>query len=239
MPDLVATGLGAGPFLEASAGMKLLVAYDSWDGHCAVVADRLADGARSAGAAVTRKQVTDVVRGDFADLDGLVLGSPVHQRGMSWQMKKFIDEICEPAWFYDEMVGRVCGVFTTGGGHGDAGGGSEMAQLSMLANLAAMGCIIVPFPKVTRGFDVAGMHWGPHIRVTGPDMVPMAPEALPEEALAAAFHHGAAISRVGFALVAKAEEGRLFDDGARWPSADLRAERSERERSDTAQGGSR
>lgn len=220
--------------------MRLLVAYDSWDGHCAVVARRLAEGARSAGADPILKRVTEIVRTDIKGLDGLVMGSPVHQRGMSWQVKKFIDEICEPAWFYDELVGRVGGVFTTGGGHGDAGGGCEMAQLSILANLAACGCVLVPFAKLTRGFDVAGMHWGPHVRITGQDMVPIPPDKLPTEALDGAFHHGAAVARVGLALKRQAaDEGRLFDAGARFPSSALRAERSAHDGANAAQDGPR
>ncbi len=118
----------------------------------------------------------------------------------------------------------------------EAGGGAEMAQLSMLANLAAMGCVIVPFPKVTRGFDVAGTHRGTHVRVTGADMPPLAPDALPGEALDAAFHHGAVIARVGAALKAKAAAGPLFDGGARFPSPELRAQRSEHDGMAAAQG---
>jgi NAD(P)H dehydrogenase (quinone) len=219
--------------------VKLLIAYDSWDGHCAVVARYLADGAVAAGAAALLKPVGEIVRADFQGLDGLVTGSPVHQRGMSWPMKKFIDEICEPAWFHDELVGRVGGVFSTGGGHGDAGGGCELAQLSMLANLAACGCVLVPFAKTARGFDVAGMHWGPHVRITTPDMAPLAPEALPAEALEGAFHHGAAIARVGHALKAQAARGPLFDGGARFPSPELRAHRAAMGGTNVAQDGPR
>jgi NAD(P)H dehydrogenase (quinone) len=104
-----------------------------------------------------------------------------------------------------------------------------MAQISMLANLAACGCVLVPFAKVTRGFDVAGMHWGPHVRITGADMIPLAPEALPAEALEGAFHHGAAIARVAGALKRQSADGRLFDRGARFPSPELRAEGARRD----------
>jgi NAD(P)H dehydrogenase (quinone) len=219
--------------------MRVLVAFDSWDGHCASIAERIAAGVRSAGGDPIVKRVTEIVRADMKDLDGLVTGSPVHQRAMSWQMKKFMDEICEPAWFYDELVGRVGGVFTTGGGHGDAGGGCEMAQLGLLANLAACGCVLVPFAKSTRGFDVAGMHWGPHVRITGEDMVPLAPDKLLDEALEGALHHGATIARVGHALKRQAAEGRLFDGGARFPSTDLRAHRAEQDGANAAQDGPR
>lgn len=216
--------------------VRLLIAYDSWDGHCAHAAARLASGASDVGADVRLKQVTDCERKDFRDLDGLVLGSPVHQRGMSWPMKRFIDDLCEPSWFYDDMVGRVCGVFTTGGGHGDVGGGCEMAQISMLANLAAMGCVMVPFPKLTLGFDVAGMHWGPHIRITSTDMAPLAPDELPQEALDAVYHHGAAVARVGAALKERAAQGVLFDAGGKFPPPEVLRARSAEDGKNGAQG---
>ncbi|ATQ40820.1 hypothetical protein B4U45_22605 [Mycobacterium persicum] len=219
--------------------IQLLVAYDTSDGHCAYAGQHLARGARAAGADVRLRQVTSCHRSDFRDLDGLILGSPVHQRGMSWPMKKFIDELCEPSWFYDDMVGRACGVFTTGGGHGNVGGGCEMAQLSMLANLAAMGCVMVPFPKCTRGFDVAGMHWGPHIRVTSDDMTPLQPHELPEEALDAVYHHGAAICRIAEALKRRALDGQLFDAGGRFPSREVLSVRSDHDGDAGAQGSRR
>lgn len=72
------------------------------------------------------------------------------------------------------MVERVSGVFSAGRGHGAAG--AEAAQLSMLANLAAIACVIVSDPKVTRGFDGARMRSGPHVRVSGAAIAPFAPE---------------------------------------------------------------
>lgn len=215
---------------------RVLIAYDFLDGHCAHVAARVAEGVQNAGASAIMKKVTETVRADFRDLDGLILGSPVHQRGMSWQMKKFIDEMCEPSWFYDDMVGRVCGVFTTGGGHGDAGGGCELAQLSMLGNLASMGMIMVPFPKITRGFDFAGMHWGPHVRITGPDMQPLPPQQLNAEALEGGYHHGAAIARVAAALKQKSAVAAIFDGGGRFPPPELLRDRSAKEDANGAQG---
>ncbi|MCC5653328.1 hypothetical protein LC609_26750 [Nostoc sp. XA013] len=36
-------------------------------------------------------------------------------------------------WLRDELVGKVGGVFSVGGGYGDAGAGVEIAQLGLLA----------------------------------------------------------------------------------------------------------
>lgn len=119
---------------------------------------------------------------------------------MSWEIKRFIDLVCEPSWFYDDMVGRVGAVFTTGGGHGECGAGCELAQISILSNFASLGMIIVTHPKTTPGFNVAGMHWGPHIRTNSPTLEPTPPEGMDAEALLAPFHHGANVGRVTAAL---------------------------------------
>lgn len=179
----------------------ILIVYHSLQGHTKRIAQIVADGAQSvADTQVIVKSVDEVDRADFTDCDALITGSPVHQRTMSWEMKRFIDLVCEPSWFFDDMVGRVGGVFTTGGGHGDCGAGSELAQLSMLGNLASLGMVIITLPKTTPGFNTAGMHWGPHIRTGGKLMEPATPEEMDAEGLEAAFHHGANIARVTSAL---------------------------------------
>jgi NAD(P)H dehydrogenase (quinone) len=181
------------------------------------------------GTQVLLKSVDEVQRDDLKECDALVLGSPVHQRTMSWEMKRFIDLICEPSWFFDDMVGRVGGVFTTGGGHGDVGGGCELTQISLLGNLAALGMVIVPLPKTTPGFEYAGMHWGPHIRLLKPGIEPT-PEAtqptlMDAEGLKAAFHHGANIARVAMAL----RDQTLMAQGNVFPSLEVRQIRSQME----------
>lgn len=185
----------------SSRKTQVLIVYHSLQGHTKRMAEVVADGTRSVeNTQVIVKSVDEVERTDFKDCDALIMGSPVHQRTMSWEMKRFIDLMCEPSWFFDDMVGRVGGVFTTGGGHGDCGAGSELAQISMLGNLASLGIVVVTLPKTTPGFNAAGMHWGPHIRTGGKQMEPATPEDMDSEGLEAAFHHGANIARVASAL---------------------------------------
>jgi NAD(P)H dehydrogenase (quinone) len=124
------------------------------------------------------------------------MASAVHQRGMTWKMKRFVDEVCEPVWFYDDLVGRVGAVFTAGGGAGGAGGGAESAQLDMLSNLAALGMVLVTLPKDTPGCEHGGIHWGPTIKTTTDAMQPIEASDLPAEAMLAYFHHGANVVRV-------------------------------------------
>ena len=132
--------------------IQVLIVVDSWMGHTAKVAERVAEGASAEGAVVVTRSADEVTRADLQAADALVMGSAVHQRTMTWKMKRFVDEVCEPAWFYDDLVGRVGAVFTAGGGHGQAGGGAEMAQLSMMANLA-----ILPHGAADAAHDEGGL----------------------------------------------------------------------------------
>jgi len=180
---------------------KILIVYHSTSGHTKRMAEVVAEGTESVESTdVVAKSVDEVQRTDFKACDAMILGSPVQQRTMSWQMKRFIDQLCEPSWFFDDLVGRVGGVFTTGGGHGDCGGGCDLAQISMLANLASLGMVLVTLPKTTPGYDAAGMHWGPHIRTNDASLQPVLPGGMNPESLKAAFHHGANIARVAKAL---------------------------------------
>jgi NAD(P)H dehydrogenase (quinone) len=185
----------------SASGTRILIVYHSNKGHTRRMADVVADGVRSVGGALAIiKTVDEVQRSDLKDCNALIIGSPVQQRSMSWEVKRFMDLVCEPSWFYDDMVGRVGGVFTTGGGHGECGAGCELAQISMLGNLASLGMIIVTLPKTTPGFDVAGLHWGPHIRTNDRTWRPVSPDEMDLNGLEAAFHHGANIARVATAL---------------------------------------
>ena len=196
--------------------VTILLVVDSWEGHAAAMADRVAEGAQGAGAAVVRRTADEATRADVMACDALVTGSAVHQREMTWKMKRFVDEVCEAAWFYDDLVGKVGAVFTAGGGHGQNGGGAEAAQLAMLANLAACGMVLVSLPKCTPGFEHAGVHWGPTIKTTTDAMAPIDPSDLDEEAQKAFVHHGANIVAVTRRL-----KGLELATGNRWPTPEV------------------
>jgi len=217
---------------------QVLVVHHSKMGHTAAAAERLTAGVRSVpGVACVSKPVladgvgenSAATREDFRGADALVLGCPVHQRSVSWEMKRFIDLHCEPSWFWDDMMGRVGGVFATGGGHGGAGGGAELAQLALLANLASLGMILVSHPKTTPGFDVAGMHWGPQVRTGGPKLEPDPPDGMDPHALEALFHYGAAVARVTDALRRGAAGERLMPVGNVSPSPQAREARHQQD----------
>lgn len=210
---------------DANVPVRVLLVVDSWQGHTARVAEHVIEGVRAEGGEPVLRSADDATRADLQAADALVMGSAVHQRGMTWKMKRFVDEVCEPTWFYDDVVGRVGAVFTAGGGHGQAGGGAEAAQIGMLANLAACGMILVSLPKNTPGFEHGGIHWGPTIKTTSEAMQPLDPDKLDAEAQQAFFHHGANVVRV-----AKRLRGLKLASGNRWPSLAERQARAEAEK---------
>jgi NAD(P)H dehydrogenase (quinone) len=66
--------------------------------------------------------------------DAIFFGSPTYYGTMSWQMKKLIDN------FPIDPKDKIGAVFASANWPG--GGGSEMAELSMIAGLLVMGMIV-------------------------------------------------------------------------------------------------
>lgn len=187
--------------------VNVLVVYTSTFGNTTRMAESVTEGARSVSKVeVILKEALTATKDDVRRCDALIIGSPVRHRTAAVNVKTFIEHVCEYLWLTDEMVGKVGGVFSVGGGYGDCGAGSELAQLGILAAMAAGGMILVTLPKCTPGFRVAGMHWGPHGRSGGPRMEPV---GVNEEMLLAAWHHGANIARIAAELRGK----QLFATG--------------------------
>ena len=179
----------------------VLVVYTTTLGNTGKMAEKVAEGARSVpDIEVVLKKAEEAQPDDARRCDALIMGSPVRHRSMDHRMKDFVERVCEQLWLTDEMVGKVGGVFTVGGGYGSTGAGCELTQLAMLGALAGCGMILVAFPKTTPGSRVAGMHWGPSGRSGGMDMTPV---GLSDEMLEAGFHHGANIARVAAELAGK------------------------------------
>lgn len=175
--------------------IKALVIYATDYGNTKKVAESVAAGARSVPQAqVTIKTAEEVTAEDFLGNDAIIVGTPVHMGSPDWRVKKMIDKVCSGLWMKDKLIGKVGGVFASGGGFGNAGGGCELSMLAMLNNFAELGMIMVPLPKNTPGYRVGGLQWGPYARSQG---VNMEQTGVSEESLEAAFHHGANIARIG------------------------------------------
>ncbi len=176
----------------------ILVIYASDYGHTKRAAAEVALGAeRVVGTGVRLRSAAQATREEVLDADGLILGSPVHMGSVHWELKRFIDETLSALWIQDLMVGRVGGVFATGGGYGGAGGGCELAMLSILATLAELGMVIVPLPKCSESYEHGGLHWGPYARC-GTDALAHTPP--PAEHVPLLTAHGQNVARVATLL---------------------------------------
>ena len=144
---------------------QVLIIYASDYGNTEKMAHASAEGVKSVdGVNAIIKKAEDVTADDMTSSNGVIIGSPVHMGAMDWRVKKFIDTICSGLWMQDKMNGKVAGVFTSGGGFGGAGGGTEIAMLSILNNIAELGMLIIPLPKNTENYTKGGLHRGPYGR---------------------------------------------------------------------------
>lgn len=189
---------------------NVLIIYTTTMGNTEKMTQAVADGVRSvagtevkvleAAEALKDKAATERTQSEAQRCDALILGSPMRHRSADYRIKRFIEDVMEFLWMKDEMLDKVGGVYTVGGGYGNMGAGCEVAQLGMLAAMAANGMILVPFPKSAPGAEVAGCHWGAAARSGGPHMEPF---GITEEMMTAGFYHGATIARVAAALKGK------------------------------------
>ncbi|MEM7665828.1 MAG: hypothetical protein AAF250_08215 [Pseudomonadota bacterium] len=199
---------------------RVMVVYTTDTNTTRRVAERVIAGVNSVGEADARLLVTghEVSHENILACDALIMGTPVRHRSMHHRLKVFVEQVLEQLWLDDAMVGMVGATFSVGGGHGDAGAGAELCQLSMSAAMAANGLILVPLPKSTPGGDHACLHWGPAVRTGGPKLEAIWPTA---SALDCAYHHGANVARVAAAI--KAAQAPLFASGNVTPTPELLA----------------
>lgn len=178
--------------------ISILVIYASDYGNTEKMARAVAEGAQTVdGVTAVLKQAEEVSADDWTSSHGVLIGSPVHMGCMDWRIKKMIDTVCSGLWMQNKMNGKVAGVFTSGGGFGNGGGGTELAMLAMLNNFAELGMLIVPLPKMTDDYAHGGLHWGPYGRSADVNMDHV---GVNEAALHVARRHGIHVARAAVAL---------------------------------------
>lgn len=175
----------------------VLIVYASTRGYTAHAARAVADGAILAGCEVALLAAEDAQAADLMRCDALVLGTPIHMGSADWRVKRFIDTVCAPFWMKDGLIGKVGGVFATGGGYGSGGGGVDLCLVGMFSNLAQLGMLMVPLPRNSPGFAQGGSPWGPYCRSQQPDLVYRPLESLPMEACRA---HGFNVGALAMGL---------------------------------------
>ena len=146
---------------------KVLVLYYSSYGHIETLSGAVAEGARSAGAAVDVKRVPELVPEEVArsshykldqaapvakpdelvDYDAIIVGTGTRYGRMTSQMANFWDQT-GGLWAQNKLVGKVGAAFTsTASQHG----GQETTLLSIITNLLHHGLIIVGLPYSFQG----------------------------------------------------------------------------------------
>jgi NAD(P)H dehydrogenase (quinone) len=94
------------------------------------MAEDIARGAEAAGAAVTLKAIEEYTLTDFADADGLVVGSPTYFSNVAWPVKKLIDESIVLYRRDHQLQKKVGGCFTSAGTHRDGKDCIRMLELA-------------------------------------------------------------------------------------------------------------
>lgn len=146
---------------------KVLVLYYSTYGHIETMAGAVAEGARSAGAAVDVKRVPETVPeaiagpahfkldqaapvaavADLEHYDAIIVGCPTRFGRLPSQMASFFDQ-AGGLWARGALNGKVGGAFTsTATQHG----GQEVTLFSVITNLLHFGLIIVGLPYSFQG----------------------------------------------------------------------------------------
>ena len=136
----------------------MVIVVASATGRTARMAEAVAEGAKEMGAEVALLRAADTTEADILGADALVLGSGVHMGGIESSMRIFFERMA-PLWLRGSMTRKLGAAFVTAGAGGR--GGAELALISLLANLAEHGMLLVSMPNRLEGWSAAGCHWGP------------------------------------------------------------------------------
>ncbi len=180
--------------------MNVLIAYHSDYGNTEKMARAIAAGIRASApvADVHLLRAAETSPDDLVLADVILFGTPVHMGNMAWQMKQLVDN-CSGLWMENALEGKVGGMFATGGGFGNAGGGVELTLAGLCSNFLEHGMIVVGFPKTAMGYADGGLQWGACARTGNHDGLP---SGITEAQLIAARSYGAHVVDVAGRLLA-------------------------------------
>jgi NAD(P)H dehydrogenase (quinone) len=121
---------------------RILVFYYSKDGHTKMMAELVADGARSVPLTEVRfKTVAEATADDLLWCDGVAAGSPTYMGTIAWQMKKWWDVTALPLWA--KVDGKIGCAFSSSGGWA---GGGELTCLALQIVMINYGMIVFGIP---------------------------------------------------------------------------------------------
>jgi NAD(P)H dehydrogenase (quinone) len=125
--------------------MNVLILYYSKGGNTRKLAEVIAKGVESSGAAAVLKSTGEVTKDDFLNADGIIAGSPVYFGVMAWELKKVFDDFVGTRKKMEDKVGAA---FATGG---HPSGGKETTIFSIIQCMLIYGMIIVGDPMSASG----------------------------------------------------------------------------------------
>jgi NAD(P)H dehydrogenase (quinone) len=121
---------------------RILIVYHTETGTTRLMADLVAEGAASVGDTEVRTlSVAEATADDIHWCDGVAVGSPTCLGTVSWQVKRFLDELVEPCW--PEIEGKIGAAFSSEGG---LQGGGELTCLTLLTALMNYGLLTFGIP---------------------------------------------------------------------------------------------
>lgn len=152
--------------------MKILVVYYSMYGHIHLMAEAIAEGAKSvSGASVEMRRVPETLATEVLEkmgaveaqksfshvpictvaelgaADALIFGTPTRFGNMCGQMRQFLDATGQ-LWMSGALVGKAGSVFTSSA---TQHGGQESTLLSFHTTLLHLGMVIVGLPYSFQG----------------------------------------------------------------------------------------
>ena len=125
--------------------MQILVLYYSKGGNTRRLAEEVAKGVESTGAAVLLKNTAEVSKEDFISSAGIIAGSPVYFGVMAADLKRIFDEF---VGVRRRMENKIGAAFASGG---HPTGGKETTILSIIQVMLIYGMIIVGDPLDASG----------------------------------------------------------------------------------------
>lgn len=175
---------------------NVLIVYASTRGYTKRLAQAHAEGVLAAACDAVLRNVEDATLADLQRANALILGTPIHMGTADWRVKRFIDTVCAPMWRSEMFLGKVGGVFATGGGFGGGGGGADLCLVGMFSMLAQLGMLMTPLPPNAPGFARGGTAWGPYVRTQDESLEYVEIDTMPVETGIAHGHNVAQLSAV-------------------------------------------
>ncbi|WP_079911158.1 NAD(P)H-dependent oxidoreductase [Paenibacillus sp. 32352] len=137
--------------------MKIIVVYDSENGHTEALARSIYEGANShPHSTVKLRHVSDADTSELVEMDAIIWGCPGHFGTISSGMKTWIDQLGY-LWAQGKLMDKIGAVFcTTATVHG----GIEATMLNLITPMLHQGMIIVGLPGNIPENALYGSYYG-------------------------------------------------------------------------------